>query len=214
MRRIPLLLVALLAIGSSPSATALGADDAEVLVRTLFYEEFPADAARDLGPEGIARLGQMLADPAEVEHHANIVSALGFSGHPAAFGLLQAYASVAPSGEVDRGTFRAWSRLGMAMGHLAQDDPRALAWLHAHAQGAKAPGWSHRHHRGERLLTLLQEQALTGLALSGAPSARRVIDAAASTRGNDTAASRRRAHGLYAQELHGDSTRGRGGRSR
>ncbi len=215
MRRLPLLFTALLALAAAAPAGALGADDAEALARTLYYEGVPADAALALDADGIARLGEMLADPAEAEHHGNIVSALGLSGHPAAFGLLQAYASVAPSGEVDRATFRARSRIGEAMGRLGQENPHAVAWLLAQAsQGqGEAPAWSHRHHRGDRLRLLLEEQALTGLALTGAPAARPLIDAAASTPGNDVAAKRRRAHGLYAREVHGrGAARGRNAR--
>jgi hypothetical protein len=202
MRRLPLW-IALLAIAIAASASADGAEDAEALARTLYYEGVPAGAARALDAQGIGRLGEMLADPAEAAHHGNIVSVLGLSGHPDAFGLLRAYASTAPSGEVDRATFRARSRLGEAMGRLAQDDPRALAWLLADARRAKTPTWSHRHHRGAHLRALLEEQTLTGLALSGSPGARPILESAAATPGQDVAAKRRRAHGHHALEVHG-----------
>jgi hypothetical protein len=202
MRRLPLW-IALLAIATATSTSADGADEAEALARMLYYEGIPAEAARALDADGIGRLGEMLADPAEAEHHGNIVSALGLSGHPAAFGLLQAYASAEPSGEVERATFRARSRLGEAMGRLAQDDPRALAWLLAEAHRAKTPAWSYRHHRGAHLRALLEEQTLTGLALSGGPGARAILESAAATPGHDVAAKRRRAHGRHALEVYG-----------
>jgi len=181
---------------------ASGADEAEALVRTVYYEGLPPDAAAALDDAGIARLGEMLADPLEAATHGNIVDALGWSGHPGAFPLLQRYAAEAPEGEVDRDAFRARSRLPQAMGRLARSDARALAWLLAEEKRSDAPGWWFRQQRGAHLSTLLQEQLLTGLALSGAPAARAAIEAQLAAPGQDVAAQRRRRAAAFARELH------------
>ncbi len=192
----------------APPASAGGAAEAEALVRTVYYEGLPGDAARALDDGGIARLGAMLADPLEAPYHGNIVDALGWSGHPQAFAILERYAASSPAGEVDRDTFRARSRLPQAMGRLARTDARALAWLLAEASRDRAPGWSFRQQRGARLRTLLQEQVLTGLALSGAPAARAAIEAQLAAPGQDLAAQRRRSFAEYARDLHARVARG------
>lgn len=189
---------------AASAATGDPVADAEDLVRGVYYEGLPYEQARALDDRGVARLADMLSDPAEAPHHGNVVLALGMSGHPRAFEILAAYARREPAGEVDRDTFRARSGLAPAMGHLAQDDPRALRWLLDRARARRGdPGWSFRHQRGTRLATLLEEQQLTGLALSGAPQARRPLeDARERARGGDASALRLRRHADGALALH------------
>jgi hypothetical protein len=201
--------IAAFAFGSPAAGRGDGASDAEALVRAIHYEGIPRDRARALDAAGLARLGAMLEDPAEIPHHGNIVEALGLCGQPAAFAILRVWADRAPTGEVARGTFRARVVLGQAMGRLAQSDPRALAWLLAEAARPPAdPAWSFRHLRGGALRTLLEEQILSGLALSGAPEARAAIDAALAVRGDDPLAERRRRHARFAHEVHDRVARG------
>ena len=175
--------------------------DAEALVREVYYDEFPYERAQALEDAGVTRLGEMLADPTEAQHHGNIVLALGLSGHPDAFAILSGHAAEDPAGEVDRATFRARTHLPLAMGHLARDDRRALQWLLRAARRPGEPGWSFRHQSGPHLKTLLEEAALTGLGLSGAPGAAALLRAEARTAGHDVAAERRRRHAGQALAL-------------
>jgi hypothetical protein len=168
--------------------------DAEDLVVAIYYEGLPYDDARALDDAGVARLAEMLADPGESAHHGNIVLALGMSGNPGAFEALASFASSPVTGEVDRAVFRARTHLGQAMGHLCHDDPRALTWLLRRSRLERtAPGWSFRQHRGDRLASLLEDQLLSGLAMSGTPRARAALERARDlARGDDAASQRRR----------------------
>jgi hypothetical protein len=181
-----------LVCGSLP-AHGDSVSDAEELVVAVYYEGLPYDDARALDDAGVARLAEMLADPGESTHHGNIVLALGMSGGSGAFEALTGFASSPVTGEVDRAEFRARTQLGRAMGYLCHDDPRALAWLLRRAGRERtAPGWSFRQHRGDRLASLLEDQVLVGLAMSGTPSARTALERARAVGGDDDAASQRR----------------------
>lgn len=189
---------------ADPAATpaADGAREAEKLVREVYYEGLPPERARDLDDAGVARLAALLDEPAESAHHANALLALGMSGHPDAFGVLASYARRPIAGEVDRDTFRAHTRLYRAMGHLAREDPRALAWLLSRSQRpSAAPDWHFRHQAGARLATLLDEQILGALALSGSDEAEaRLRRAEAEARGATPADQRRRRLVEHARE--------------
>lgn len=194
-------LVGLLLTLAVPAA-ADPADEAEAWVRQLYYEGLPLEPAAGLDDAAVARLTGLLADPDEAEHHANVLLALGASGHPDAYPALAAFATDAPSGEVDRATFRARTRLRLAFGHLARSDPRALRWLLAR-ESAPAPAWHFRQHRGDALRVLLAELERTGLALSGAPAAAaRLEQDLERSRGADPASRRRRRHAEAALELY------------
>jgi hypothetical protein len=150
---------------------------AEALVRAVWFEGIPLARARALGAAASARLAEMLSDPHEAAHNANIVLALGASGQAGAFDALTTWAARTARGEVDRHAFRALRSLPFAMGLLAAEEPRALAWLLERAGAdAPAPGWSFRRKRGARLGTLLRRQALTALGLSGRPEARALLE--------------------------------------
>jgi hypothetical protein len=89
------------------------------------------------------------------------------------------------------------------MGHLARDDARALRWLlQSESRAVHNPGWHFRHLRGERLANVLEEQTLTGLALSGAPGAVAPLDRAASASEIDVTTKRRGRHARHLIELH------------
>jgi hypothetical protein len=165
-----------LALGATGLAGASEeADYAEQLVRARHIEGLPYSAARTLTPEGVARLSQMLADPAEARHHANIVAALGMSGRPEAFAALLQFAARAPQGELDRRAYRARLALPYALGHLARSDRRALNLL-MWSVSAQAPAWGYRHLRGERLRRELQRAAFMALGASGRPEAEALLE--------------------------------------
>jgi hypothetical protein len=160
------------------SVQTLGVEESEQLVRAQWFEGLPEDEAARIGPEGAARLMEMLADPEDREHHANILVALGLSAQPGVFEAIAAWADRPRVGELDRSTFRAWQALPYALGHLAHRDPRALERLESRLLTDPAPTWHFRHHRGARLARQSRRAAASALALSGLPAARRALDRA------------------------------------
>ena len=192
-------------VSAGTSARADSVADAEALVREIYFEGLPYESASSLDTAAVRRLIEMLADPMETPHHGNIVLALGMSGHSEAFDALSEFAHNPLVGEVDRNTFRARTHTPLAMGHLAREDARALRWLlqlESRTVRNPNPGWHFRHLRGESLASVLQEQALTGLALSGAPGAVAALDRAATGPEIDVRTERRGHHARRLIELH------------
>ena len=168
------LLGLLLTTASSARAELGEADFAEELVRARYFEGLPYTEARELTPAGVERLVEMLRDPAEAEHHANIVMALGISGDPQAYFALARFHEHSPEGEVDAAEYRARRAIPIAMGHLARTDPRALRFLleAARREGPEsAPRWRYRYLRDQKLAGILRRAAITGVAMSGRPEA-------------------------------------------
>lgn len=154
------------------SARADSAADALELVRPTYIDGFPTERARALDAAGVARLAALLRQTTELAAHCNAVTALGWSGRADAVAALIEYAASAPRGDLPRARYCALTRVPLALGHLARTQDAAFAWLlEQAAQGARDPGWSHGHQSGQRLALLLDEQVLTGLALSGRPEA-------------------------------------------
>jgi hypothetical protein len=155
------LLAAATGVAAQPAGP--GAEDAEDLVRGVWFEGLPLDRAARLGPGDGARLAEMLADPDEAPHHANIALALGACGCGPAFEALAEFdAGIAAD---DDPQARA-ARLAVphAMGLLASRDPRALDWLIAQTE-EPAPSGEDRPGRQRRTMVL------DGLALAGSPRA-------------------------------------------
>jgi hypothetical protein len=121
----------------------------------------------------------MLDDPAEAEYHANIVMALGISGDPQVYPALIRFHERRPEGEVDSAEYRARRALPLAMGHLAQSDPRAFEFLleAARAEGpGSAPRWSYLYLRDEKLAGILRRAAIRGVAMSGRTEAAAALE--------------------------------------
>ncbi len=170
------LLAVALAVAMPPLARAESdVDAAEAMVRTRYYEGLPYEKAQTIGRAGAARLAELLADANERDIHANIVLALGMAARAGAFEALSD-AELSPEGEVDRATYRLAGVLPLAMGFLAREDDRALAWLIARARSAGAPAWRFRHARGEALREELRQRIVSGLGLSGRPEARPMLE--------------------------------------
>jgi hypothetical protein len=149
---------------------------AEALARTTYFEGVPYGEGRNLGEAGVARLIEMLDDPDEAPHRAQIIELLGISGRAGAYEAVAAAAAGAPTGEVDGATYRTRVAALVALGHLAHGDDRALADLIAAATAdAAPPTWSHRHLRGPRLAALLRRSAAMALGVSGRPQAEAVL---------------------------------------
>ena len=206
-RRGVLLLATLLALLAAGAARGGVADEiryAEDLVRAAWYEGVPYESALLLTPAGVDRLIDLLEDSGEVEHHPNIVMALGMRGLPRAFPALRRLAQRAPHGEVSATEYRTRMALPLALGHLARSDPRALVPLRRTVRHGAAPDWSYRRLHGRRLARELERAAISGLALSGRPEA---LDDDAEARALGRAPKRRaarlRAHFAEARALCG-----------
>ncbi len=149
---------------------------ADRLASAIYFEGVPFEEASDLSDGDVARLIELLSDPAEIREHPNILVALGMSGSPAAFDAIADYALRGSSGELDRLEFRARRSIAYGMGHLARVDGRALAWLiQAATDPNVGPQQSFRQMDPDRVAGLLREGAISGLALSGRPDAARVL---------------------------------------
>jgi hypothetical protein len=162
------------------------ASRADRLASAIYFEGVPFEEARDLSDGDVARLIELLDDPAEIRKHPNILVAIGMSGSPAAFDAIADYASSGFSGELDRLEFRARRSIPYGMGHLARVDGRALAWLIQAATNANAASQqSFRQIDSERVAWMMRRGAITGLALSARPAAARVLSEIIATPGAD-----------------------------
>ena len=116
--------------GAAPAAAADPEPSrADVLAAAIYFESIPFELASDLSEVEVARLIELLDDPASIRQHSNILVALGMSGSAAAFPAISDYAQRGSSAELDRFAFRAQRSIPIGMGHLARVDERALAWL-------------------------------------------------------------------------------------
>jgi hypothetical protein len=168
------------ALSLAPFASALAdpsRDAAETLARATFYEGVPPEEVNALDSAGIERLIEMLGDPAEAPHHAQILEVLGMSGRSEAYAAVASAAAEEPTGEVDRAQLRKRVAILVALGHFARDDDRALAALEAAAQAdpIRAPRFSHGRLRGKRLSGLMRRSAVSALANSGRAEARATL---------------------------------------
>ena len=178
---------------------------ADRLASAVYFEGVPFEEASDLSDGDVARLIELLGDPAKIREHPNILVALGMAGSPAAFDAIADYAQQSSSGELDRLEFRARRSIAHGMGHLARVDGRALAWLIQVATDANTePQQSFRRRGPDRVARLMREGAITGLALSGRPAAARVLAEIIAKPGADPGIVE---HGNEALQLHGRMAR-------
>jgi hypothetical protein len=159
---------------------------ADQLANAIFFEGVPFEEASDLSDAEVARLIELLDDPAEIRAHSNILVVLGMSGSPDAFDAIADYAFRSSSGELDRLEFRARRSIAYGMGHLARVDGRAFAWLTQAATDANtAPQQSFRQIGPKRLARMMRRGAITGLALSARPAAAHILAGIIATPGAD-----------------------------
>lgn len=170
-----LLLVPGIALAQPPLTIA----ETEDLVRMRHYEGLPEEEAQRIGPEGCARLIELLGDPEEARSHAEVLLAIGHCGPEGGLEAIAAWADQPREGEIDRATFRAWQVLPFALAKLAEHDPRAVSRLTARLEDEDAPRWTFRHHRGERLKKLRRRAAADCLADTDHPAADRALERAA-----------------------------------
>ncbi len=166
-------------IATAPTRAAAestsGADYAEELVRSVYYEGLPHAEAAAIDAEGAERLVEMLAETDQAPYHANILLALGICAQPAAYEAIASYAGRPLAGPVDRTTFRNQLAAPQAMGYLAEREPRAVGWLAAAANRSNDPGWAFGRVNSSRVGHMLRRRAITGLALSGRPEAAQLL---------------------------------------
>jgi hypothetical protein len=169
----------LLGVGISAPCDAkaqmLSVAETEAMVRIVHYEGAQEESFAQIGPEGCARLVEMLVDPGESKHHAQILMAIGGCNPRGGFEAIRDWADKPRVGEIDRATFRAWQALPYALGYLAAHDRRAIDRLEGLLNTYAAPSWTFRHHRGARLVDQARRSAATGLAFSGMPEAQKAL---------------------------------------
>jgi len=206
-RTLSVAIAALCLFASDPAAEPRDpeASRADRLASAIYFEGVPFEEARDLSDRDVARLIELLEDPAEIRKHPNILVALGMSGSPAAFDAIADYALNGSSGELDRLEFRARRSITYGMGHLARVDGRALTWLiQAATDASVAPRQSFRQIDSERIARMIRRGAITGLALSAQPAAARVLDEIIVNPGTEPGMVE---HGNEALLLHGRMSR-------
>ena len=210
-----LLLLFLLVPATALAQRALTIAETEDLVRMRHYEGLHEDQAARIGPEGCARLIELLGDAEEARSHAEILLAIGHCGPEGGLEAIAAWADQPREGEIDRATFRAWQALPFALAKLAEHDPRAVARLSARLENEDAPRWTFRHHRGERLKKLRRRAAADCLGDTDHPDADASL-ARAAARITDPAlrahVEQARARGRARRAGAGEVRRGRGTR--
>ena len=177
-------------LGPGATLAQQPASPAEELVRAVYFEGLPLAAAARLDDADGLRLAELLADPSESSHHANIAMALGACACGPAFEALAA-ADLRDRRDrdtrgMDRETRLAQRAIAAALGRLGRSEPRAVDGLGARAR-APLPERSDREARHRRTAVL------QGLALSGSPRAGGVlaeVEARASARGDSDFARR------------------------
>jgi len=173
----------------SPVGPPLTVAETESLVRRVAYEGLADADAQRIGPEGAARLVEMLADEDERPSHARILLALASWGGSGVLEAIDAWRdrlateAAAADGELDRDAFRAWQALPFALGRLARRDPRAVDALAGRLE-AEPPSFSFRQFSGARMQALERRAAVSALVESGEPAAARALDRAASRVGD------------------------------
>jgi hypothetical protein len=178
---------------------------ADRLAAAIYFEGVAFEDVGDLSDVDVARLIELLDDPAEMRKHPNVLVLLGMSGSHEAFDAIADYALRTSSGELDRLEFRARRSIATGMGHLARVDGRALAWLIRAATDANdATQQSFRQIDSDRFARMMRREAITGLALSAHPAAARVLSEIVTTPGADA---RIVEHGNEALLLHGRMSR-------
>jgi hypothetical protein len=177
-RALPIVIASLCLFASNGAAEPRDSETsrADQIAGAIYFEGVPYEEVRDLSEGDVARLIELLDDPAEIRKHPNILVALGMSGSAAVFDAISDYAMRGSSGELDRLEYRARRSVPYGMGHLARVDDRALVWLTQAATGADtAPRQSFRQIDPDRIARMMRRGAITGLALSARPSAARVL---------------------------------------
>ena len=154
----------------------------ESFVRQTFVHGVPYATASQYGPETVPKLLAMLNAPTEKDHWANIVITLGIIGDPRAVESLIAFVEKGGDSRSNPVHYRAKTSALMAMGYLINKSgsQKAIAYLKNYIEPS-GMGETPMHGRGafQPVLaerdTQLSTMAILGLALSGHPTAKEVL---------------------------------------
>lgn len=142
-------------------------------VQTAWLEGLPLAEAQKFANAGDPYFRRVLADPAMLDYHSNVLGILGMSGSPDAEKIILEYI-VNGSGRVSDGSFSARTDGILALGYLANTS-EGRAGLEVLMQTARPEGWSSMGiewgmsstvDRGSQM-EMLRASSLIGLALSG-----------------------------------------------
>ena len=146
----------------------------EIFVLRHYFEGIPYDQARAFGPAALPRLRELLADPANSEFQANIVSVIGIVGGPGASETLIEYVNSHQDRSLDPNTYRGALTAVMALGLVSNTgDERATGFLAERARALVAAQPASGALRLEP--ATVGQQAVLGLGLSGRPEADAVL---------------------------------------
>lgn len=152
--------------------------DIKAFVRQIFIHGVPYEEASKYDSSVVPTLLNMLADPKEEAHWANVVVTLGIIGDERAVDPLIAFLRKGEKGTLSRSQYAARTSVLMALGYLINKSgsTKALTYLKGSLDpgvwGKRKVNWTSPYHasvddRNVQLSTL----AILGLALSGHPSA-------------------------------------------
>jgi FG-GAP-like repeat len=171
--------------GAGPSAAAAAGtvrseQEVEAFVRRHYAHGVPYNEARRFAPEVAPTLLRMLGDPNEKDYWANIVGVLGIVGDASAAEPLIAFVERNAGSALDPAAYRASLSALIALGYLANrtGDQRAVDFLAGRARALGAAGAAPANAPGELRLDAesLGQTAVLGLAVSGRPRAREVLE--------------------------------------
>jgi hypothetical protein len=142
----------------------------------MYIDGVPYVEARDLGPEAVPYLLEIIDDETQRKHWVNAVVTIGFVASSEALApLIEKLESA--EGELDVTAFRGIASIPFTIGCIASNgDQQALDYLKAHLAPESWAGikWT---FRGERIPDLLVRQTIIGVAVSGhAQSAAILLD--------------------------------------
>lgn len=194
MKRLFLLFcaISLIVLGSQGSSGLALADmnqggagqrtDIKDFVRQIFIHGVPYEEASKYDSTVVPVLLEMLTDPAEEEHWANIVVTLGMIGDERAVDPLIAFVEKDVGGTLSHSHYIAKTSAVMAMGYLINKSgsEKTLAYLKDSLKpevwGDRKTTWTSPYHAtvGDRNARMTK-MAIVGLALSGHPAAAQAL---------------------------------------
>ena len=147
---------------------------ADNLIHQHYFKGIPYFEAHSLGHDAVPYLLSLLQNSNEKEFWVNIIVTLGFIESNEAFDPLVLFLEET-EGEVDVQTFKALLSIPFAIGCIASSsDSEALNYLISIAS-FPVGGTFRWSFKGQNIDLLLSQEALTGLAVSGRPEAKKFL---------------------------------------
>ncbi len=171
-------MLSLLLIACPAGSLAQSQDEVQWRVQDLVFKHYmdgiPYSEAHALGPEALPYLLELLENPEIKIFWTNVVVTIGFIEDPSAVDPLIDFLERA-EGEVDGASFRALLSVPYALGCIAAGGgDRSIAYLAGTIAGSgnTAIRWQ---FRDKPVHDLVAEYAVMGLAVSGRPEARQLL---------------------------------------